>query len=92
MASRTTSRQSAASFDSTDAQDDPPKEKQTFVGFVKKIWGKTGLDRPTVLLMMKYVCMNPCQREFGKYLIMENVLLIVFPEADFRQLSLWLCE
>ncbi|KAJ6098814.1 hypothetical protein N7467_000349 [Penicillium canescens] len=53
MASRTTSRQSASSFDSPEAQDDPPKEKQTFVGFVKKIWGKTGLDRPTVLLMMK---------------------------------------
>ncbi|KAJ5757720.1 uncharacterized protein N7511_006414 [Penicillium nucicola] len=51
MASRTTSRQSA-SFDS-DVQDDTPKERQTFAGVCKKIWAKTGLDRPTVLLMMK---------------------------------------
>ncbi|KAJ6184858.1 hypothetical protein N7519_006159 [Penicillium mononematosum] len=50
------SHRSGSSFGSIpsqqDAQDDS-KEKTSLFGFVKKVWQKTGLDRPTVLLMMK---------------------------------------
>ncbi|KAJ5528814.1 hypothetical protein N7527_002207 [Penicillium freii] len=48
--------QSGSSFGSSpslDAQDEPNKEKTSLFGFVKKTWQKTGLDRPTILLMMK---------------------------------------
>ncbi|KAJ5213279.1 hypothetical protein N7449_000448 [Penicillium cf. viridicatum] len=50
------SHQSGSSFGSSpspDTQDDPNKEKTSLFGFVKKTWQKTGLDRPTILLMMK---------------------------------------
>ena len=52
------SRQSGSSFGSSpslNAQDEPNKEKTSLFGFVKKTWQKTGLDRPTILLMMKWV-------------------------------------
>ncbi|KAJ5807354.1 Brefeldin A sensitivity protein [Penicillium robsamsonii] len=44
---------SGSSTSQYDAQDDSSKEKTSFFGSVKKSWQKLGLDRPTVLLMMK---------------------------------------
>lgn len=56
--------QSGSSFGSMpsqqDAQDDTSKRKTLFFGFVKKTWQKTGLDRPTILLMMKWVQDQAC--------------------------------
>ncbi|KAJ5577998.1 uncharacterized protein N7459_006962 [Penicillium hispanicum] len=62
MASRTR-RQSEVSSGSSGSSPSPTlsrrdtqatsKEKTTVAGRVKKIWAKTGLDRPTILLMMK---------------------------------------
>ncbi|CAI7659091.1 unnamed protein product [Penicillium glandicola] len=50
------SHQSRSSFGSApsqqDAQDDS-NEKTSLFAYVKKIWQKMGLDRPTILLMMK---------------------------------------
>ncbi|KAJ5339531.1 hypothetical protein N7452_006259 [Penicillium brevicompactum] len=48
MASRSPSRQSESSFGSTSQTQGKPD-----VGLFKRIWQKTGLDRPTILLMMK---------------------------------------
>ena len=36
------------------------KEKLTLGGWVKKTWQKTGLDQPTILLMIKYERSGAC--------------------------------
>jgi hypothetical protein len=45
------SRQSGSSFGSS--QKDDAHDQKSFVDLVKNAWQKTGLDRPTILLMMK---------------------------------------
>ncbi|KAJ5563263.1 hypothetical protein N7535_008427 [Penicillium sp. DV-2018c] len=59
MASRTRSHQSGSSFDPPqpaprrESQYDAKNENTSFVNSIKERWQKTGLDRPTILLMMK---------------------------------------
>ncbi|KAJ5832819.1 hypothetical protein N7474_001130 [Penicillium riverlandense] len=56
MASRVSSHRSASLRQSQSQQgedEDSRKEKQTFASRVKNIWKNSGLDQPTILLMMK---------------------------------------
>ncbi|KAJ5121278.1 Brefeldin A sensitivity protein-related domain of unknown function DUF2421 [Penicillium bovifimosum] len=56
MASRVRSRQSGSSFNPSPhgkPQDSAEDEKASLFNSIKERWQKTGLDRPTILLMMK---------------------------------------
>lgn len=59
MASRTSSRDSESSESpplsrrDTQAKSETSRVNRSFSGRAKKIWQKTGLDQPTILLMIK---------------------------------------
>ncbi|CAG8382473.1 unnamed protein product [Penicillium salamii] len=86
MASRSPSRQSDSSFGST------PQTQESSVGFFKKIWQNTGLDRPTVLLMMKYQAM-PVAHEYttlGYLVAIISILgFAIMPRAKFIQMMIF---
>ncbi|KAJ5496497.1 Brefeldin A sensitivity protein [Penicillium fimorum] len=101
------SNQSGSSFGSStsqhDAQDDSSKKKTSFFSSVKKTWQKLGLDRPTVLLMMKgglppTIAISICQskvvaHEFttlGYLVPIVSILgFAIMPRAKFIQMMIF---
>ncbi|KAG0157692.1 hypothetical protein PDIDSM_4877 [Penicillium digitatum] len=86
-----------------DVQNDPSKEKSSFIDFVQKMWQKTGLDRPTVLLMMKggispTIAISICQAKpvadeyttLGYLVAIVSILgFAIMPRAKFIQMMIF---
>ncbi|KAJ5355928.1 Brefeldin A sensitivity protein [Penicillium concentricum] len=101
------SNQSGSSFGSStsqhDVQDESSKEKTSLLDSVKKTWEKLGLDRPTVLLMLKgglppTIAISICQskvvaHEFTTLSYLVPIVSIlgfaIMPRAKFIQMMIF---